>query len=234
MRFGRTLIGVLAGAVLVGGVGVSAFAASGLVSIQVNQQPVSFFFNGLDKTPANGIFDNQGSNVPDAFIYDGTTYVPIRLVGDIFGQPVSWNGSKHAVILGRVENTNPLGAPYNCSQNAYGSMCSTPNQVTMANQPYPNATQLYVNGGATVANFNLDSEYSTFTFTVGLDDSSNNAATTVTILGDGNQLWSNTFNPGDLPKTATISVSGVNQLTVQAGANGGISEVDFVNTNLQP
>jgi len=39
-------------------------------------------------------------NVAEPFIYNGTTYIPIRAVGEAFGKSVSWDGSTSSVYIG--------------------------------------------------------------------------------------------------------------------------------------
>ena len=39
-------------------------------------------------------------NVAEPFIYNGTTYIPIRAVGEAFGKSVSWDGSTSSVYVG--------------------------------------------------------------------------------------------------------------------------------------
>ena len=60
-------VGVVLGGVLFSGVSYAATA----INIAVNFQPLKYFFDGVEKkAPA----DQQG------FIYNGTTYVPLRFV----------------------------------------------------------------------------------------------------------------------------------------------------------
>ncbi len=47
--------------------------------------------------------DANGKEV-DAFIYNGTTYVPIRAISDIYGSDIDWDGESNTVSLfGKVE-----------------------------------------------------------------------------------------------------------------------------------
>lgn len=235
MRWGRIALGLFAGLGLMAGAGVTALAASGMVSITVNQLPVKFFYNGQDETPPNGIFDNQGSKVPDAFIYDGTTYVPVRLVSNLLGVPVQWVGAQHAVAIGK-----PITGSYLVDLKPYRGQVNTPSTGTMAGTTYENVVQFSDGGGYGTPDslpnvyYNLNAGYSKFTFTAGLDDSGADGAT-VTILGDGQQLWAHTFTSGDMPVQASVPVAGVDQLEFQVQDNGGWgTAVDFANATLTP
>jgi len=220
------------GALLLVGVGAGmALASTGVMTIKVNAKPVNFYVNGANETPTGGVFDNQGTKVPDAFIYDGTTYVPVRMVSNLIGQPVQWIGSQYAVAIGK----SLTGASLYSLQPYQSSGVETLVTTTMASTTYNDVVQV-TNSSVTnpLANYNLNATYATFTFTAGLDDNSPDGAT-VTITGDGNSLWTHTFNPGDLPVQASIPVSGVNQLQIQVLDSGSTgTAVDFANAQLQP
>ncbi|MDA8344259.1 MAG: stalk domain-containing protein [Thermaerobacter sp.] len=69
-------------------------------TITVNASPVNYYVNGKLATPPGGQFDNQGVvTVSDSFVFDKTTYVPIRFAAELLRQPVAWNGSQHGVDI---------------------------------------------------------------------------------------------------------------------------------------
>lgn len=41
------------------------------------------------------------------FIYDGTTYLPVRQISNAVGKPVSWDGKTRSVYIGRHESNEP-------------------------------------------------------------------------------------------------------------------------------
>lgn len=243
----RFVIGTVAVLILTAG---AALAATGAITISVNETPVNFSYNGQNRTPAGGVFDNQGSKVPDAFIYDGTTYVPIRLVGNILGLPVTWNSAQHAVILGKASaNAMPFGilGPSSCT---YQSLTCTSNvTVTMAGKTYNSAAQYQIASAfvfppaplITTAGYNLNNDYSRFNFTIGLDSSTWNGVTTqapvtVSIIGNGGQpLWTHVFAPGSAPVTGSVSVSQTPVIGIQMSTVSVASPaVDVVNSTLVP
>jgi hypothetical protein len=101
------LVGAIIGVVLVSGVG---YASSYLTSIEVNVKPINVTYNGEEVISA--VSENEfksGSNlVPASFIYKGTTYVPVRLVGEAVGKNLDWNGNTRTVSItdATVENNN--------------------------------------------------------------------------------------------------------------------------------
>ncbi|TMV46637.1 hypothetical protein FE783_25345 [Paenibacillus mesophilus] len=77
---------------------VSAAQATGVGTqqIEVFFKDLIFKFDGVEKTP------NQGS-----FIYNGTTYVPIRFVSEALGVPVKYNGETSTISIGAAYAAAP-------------------------------------------------------------------------------------------------------------------------------
>ena len=71
-----------------------AFAAT-TRDISVIFRDIQLFVNGQLVTPR----DAQG-NVVEPFIFDGTTYLPVRAVGDALGLDVHWDAATSSVWLG--------------------------------------------------------------------------------------------------------------------------------------
>jgi len=86
-RFRDVLIGVIVGGLLMSGV---VFAAN--QTIQVNFMDLKYFFDGVQKSPPK---EQQG------FVYKGTTYVPLRFVGESLGKQVGWDGKTQSIYIGK-------------------------------------------------------------------------------------------------------------------------------------
>ena len=95
----RLLVFTLAAALFVAAA-VPAYAAMAAKNIDVFTG-VSIFVDGRELHPA----DVKGNEV-EAFIYEGTTYVPLRAVGEALGAEVSWNKETKTVYL----NSEKTGA----------------------------------------------------------------------------------------------------------------------------
>jgi hypothetical protein len=59
----------------------------------------------LNPTDANG-------NPVEVFIYNGTTYMPVRAVSEAIGKAVSWDGATKSVYLGKHDNDTPVAMLY--------------------------------------------------------------------------------------------------------------------------
>ncbi len=78
-------------------------------TITVDETPIRFYVSGVDQTPAGGKFDNQGVVVPDGFIFDQTTYIPIRLAADLLHVAIRWDSSRYAVDIGAPPTSATVG-----------------------------------------------------------------------------------------------------------------------------
>ena len=70
---------------------------TGTETITVAYSGVSIYVNWTKITPtdANG-------NVVEPFIYNGTTYLPVRAVADAFNKSINWDGVNKAITLGHL------------------------------------------------------------------------------------------------------------------------------------
>ena len=92
--------GMLAGFMLFCGIGV--LAAQGGKSIEAFYRDIRVFVDGGEIVPkdANG-------KVVEPFIYNGTTYLPIRAVAEALGKDVAWDGENAIAYLGKKGQNEP-------------------------------------------------------------------------------------------------------------------------------
>ena len=82
-------------AVLLGVLAVGAAAASGIQQILVDLRPdITVEVDGMART----MTDKNGKTVYP-ISYDGTTYLPVRALGEILGQTVEWDSATQTVIM---------------------------------------------------------------------------------------------------------------------------------------
>lgn len=82
-RIQGIIIGVVVTLLLVGG---TAMALTGTQSINVTFRDIKLVVNGELITPKD-----VNGNVVYPFIYNGTTYLPVRAIGTALDLPVDWN-----------------------------------------------------------------------------------------------------------------------------------------------
>ena len=120
-------------------VGGSALAAGKIYkNITVQYDNIKLVIDGVTITPK----DANGSTV-EPFIYNGTTYLPVRAVGNALGKQVSWDGKIKTVYLGDAPNSKKwlmdLCPPYETDYGYYaanGNTTDGTNSFKMAGQSY--------------------------------------------------------------------------------------------------
>ncbi|WP_174818602.1 peptidylprolyl isomerase [Paenibacillus kobensis] len=85
-RLQGLVIGLLVGLLLSA---ATAYAASG--TIVVDFKKITFLFDGVEKKPPGD----------GAFLYKGTTYVPLRFVSESIGKPVNYDAKKATIRVGK-------------------------------------------------------------------------------------------------------------------------------------
>ncbi|UKS28508.1 alginate lyase family protein [Paenibacillus sp. HWE-109] len=91
----QVVVSFLCGSLFFSGIG---FAASS--STDISLKKVRLFVDGVNKSAPNGNYNNQGDKVPESLVYQNTTYVPVRMVGELMGKNVEWDTACRAIIIG--------------------------------------------------------------------------------------------------------------------------------------
>ena len=160
--------GVILGGTLFSGLTYAATTSN----IAVSFDPVKFIINGHDKSTSDGNFNNQGTVVPASFIYEGTTYIPMRMVSNMLGKPVDWDGNTRSIIIGSKKGEG----------SSLTHMSPLKSQGTIQlNKAKVVAGQNYISGFSMSAteedeafiSYVTNDEYKTFTGQIGLDDKLN-------------------------------------------------------------
>ncbi len=91
-RLQGLIAGILIGIILTSGV---SFASQITKTAELVYNNIKIFIDGNEIVPkdANG-------NLVEPFIMDGTTYLPVRAVGNAFGKNVQWDGETQSVYIG--------------------------------------------------------------------------------------------------------------------------------------
>jgi Cu-Zn family superoxide dismutase len=96
--FGKLTTAFLGGAIFFSGI---SYAASSTANLEISLQHLNFFIQGEDKTSAEGKYDNGGVKVPESIVYEGTTYIPLRMAADMLGEPIYWDGLSRGISIGK-------------------------------------------------------------------------------------------------------------------------------------
>ena len=223
------IAGFLAAVTLVGG---GVFAAQRSEMIEVFYDDIEIYVDGQKVDPK----DANGQSV-QPFIYNGTTYLPVRAVGNAIGKEVAWDGVEKVVYLGAKPGEDTLWleqcppyqtrswTKYTLAENKY---------FTMSGKKYSNGYISELNG-TSQALFNLNGKYNSFEFTVGHIDGAPEQNATLNVFIDGTIAYTTTLKYDELARRITIPLNGALQMKIEItdtddyykAAKYGISEGKF-------
>ena len=147
-------------------------------NIRVQYCGIKLMVNGAPVTPK----DANGSTV-EPFIYNGTTYLPVRAVGNALGQDVSWNGNTKTVYIGMNESDTAAKklTPYETSGSLY-VMEQKGNSVVMMGKTYTQGLQVWNDSSAL---YSLDGNYKSVEMDIGHLDGESSHEMSVNFYVDG-------------------------------------------------
>jgi hypothetical protein len=87
--------------------GAAAFAAGQAPITATQDRDISIIFRGEERE----LKDAAGNRVYP-ILYEGTTYVPLRGISQLYGEPVSWDGDARSAIIGTKDGVPNGGDVY--------------------------------------------------------------------------------------------------------------------------
>ena len=213
----------------------ASFMAVGAVGASYLQE-ISAYLNYGISVKYDGeeqrMYDANGQRVYP-ISYNGTTYVPIRAVGNMMGINVAWDGANNAVLLGKtgvVYDFIDTIEPYS-SNDQYGhSNWSAQHYTTSDYRTRKIADTVYdhyiaIGDGPGYGHFyNLEGKYTTLTF-----NTFSESNVTFCVYGDNEEVLAEIKVKADaLPATYKIDVSGVQQLSILSKSNKGADNIFFI------
>ena len=195
------------------------FAASALKTIQV-YTGITLYHDGVKFEPKDA-----GGHKVEPLLYNGTTYLPVRAISNLFGEDINWDGNTWSVYIGDMPGKKTyLGTdlkPY-----SYSLYYSAPTTFSMDGKTCVNGFILGPYGEYAI--WNLDGKYKTLEFDIGhtayvqydkqaliyLDGT---LAKTISAKGEG------------MVKHVSVPLNGALQLKIMMGNGEGIG---FANAQL--
>ncbi len=205
------LIGVLCTSSIV-------WAKNAVETIEVSYDNIRIFMDGEEVQPK----DANGQTV-EPFIYNGTTYLPVRAVGTAVGKEVSWDGVEKVVYLGakpgNVENWLDVCGPYQY-KNGEEYRLTDNKYFTMSGQKYTNGFVLQPGGTSTGSNkaealFNLNGKYKSISFTAGHIDDTGLSNVELNIYLDGIIAYTATLRYDNVAQNITIPLNNALQMKIE-------------------
>lgn len=199
------LLGMMTMLLLVGLV-IPGVAASIQKTITVSSG-VSIFVDGVEMKPT----DVNGNPV-ETFIYNGTTYVPLRAVSQYLGKAVTWDGNTWSVYIGEAPGQKQYLVDILQPYQSIGY--SAPSTINMAGKKYAHGIQLFADRVG-YATYNLDGNYQSLSFDAGVIDGSRNLDVTLNIYLDGSLTFSADLSYKDLPQHFEVPLHGALQMKIE-------------------
>lgn len=167
--------------------------------------------------------DANGQTV-EPFVYNGTTYLPVRAVSNAIGKDVSRDGAEKIVYLGAkpgsTENWLDVCGPYQY-RNGTEYRLSDNKYFTMSGKKYTNGFTLGQWDSNAEALFNLNGKYNTLTFTVGHVDGKDTTDRTLNIYLDGIIAYTKELKYDDVAKKVTVPLNGALQMKIEVAYSKG-------------
>ena len=233
----NTLFKIAAGVLAAITLTLGVIAATNSKTIEVIYHNIKIMIDGAEYVPTD-----VNGNVVEPFIYNGTTYLPVRAVANAFGKDVKWDGKNWTVYLGKEGRMEPDNRLDKLQYMDYREG-DRDNWLSLVTSIQDYNGKLYTNGllfciygedildeGAqTAIDYPLNGQYEDLTGKIVLPKSfeiptetNNECRTTqseVIILGDGQELYHAKGLTASMPFDFKIDVQGVTKLTIQINAD---------------
>lgn len=187
-------------------------ASSRIANIKVVYDNIKIVVDGKE---VNFGLDSEGKKI-EPFIYNGTTYLPVRAVGEAIGKDVSWDQSSKTVFLGSAAVNNNF-TQVNTEEK---DLVNTLNAFNETRRVYVYKSgknkgielQLYDNTETNI-NYNLEGKYTNISCLVGVEEASKKG--TLKFIGDGRTLAEYPIESDKMADNVNVDVSGVKNLMIQ-------------------
>lgn len=227
---------------------VSALTAAGAYAA-ANTKEIKAYLNydlkiKYDMQEQN-LFDAEGNRVYP-ISYNGTTYLPVRAIGNLFDVNVDWDGDTYSVLLGKtgelVDFIESFGPSYKFNMNGifyYGHYKSanagSHSKATIGSNEYTGYIKMKISDFSedkVLASYDLGGKYTTLQFDI-ISDSKNDDS--ISIVGDNDVVIKKIdMKNGDVLKTVTVDVTDMSQIKFTSNKDTAKSHyVYIVNATIQ-
>lgn len=197
---------------------VPGFAASALKAIQV-YTGITLYYDGVKFEPKDA-----GGHKVEPLLYNGTTYLPVRAISNLFGEDINWDGNTWSVYIGDMPGKKTyLGTdlePY----DRWGY--DAPTTFSMDGKTYVNGFTF--GWYESYAIWNLDGKYKTLEFDIGHTANFQYDKQALIYL-DGTLVKTISVKGEEMVKHVSVPLNGALQLKMMAPCPGNIG---FANAQL--
>lgn len=188
--------------------------AAGLVDKTINvSSGLNIVVNGENFIPR----DVQGKEL-ETFVYNGSTYIPLRAVSQALGYPVDYDPATLTayvgVIPGQAVNIESICPNYDRSYAYTTNTKEHPDSIRVAGDMYVDATCFGGSDGAYTL-YNLHAKYNKFNFKFGHIDESGTTDATLRIYLDDKLVVEHEMKAQALPYEDSIDLTGCLQMKIE-------------------
>lgn len=184
----------------------------------------------LNPTDVNG-------NPVEVFIYNGTTYLPVRSVAEAVGKPVLWDGKTRSVYLGKHDTDEPAVMLHELDYFDRSSEFRTYRDVkdNLGNSYDYGFTSSNILSGNDWQTYNIDGKYTKMKgkYILNYKYRDTPHKERFKVYGDGKLIYNSSVMTGGVhPIDFEIDLRGVLELKIEISDVIGSSRTYFVNTGL--
>jgi hypothetical protein len=237
----RFISGFVLGSLIFGVAGVYAGTGGNVIKVFYSIKDIKI--NKVSKMPKD--------NNDKPFVYNGSTYVPLRFVAESLGQPVKWDGKNQTVLIGETEKPTDIypgrdvkhmkaqGGYFSRFNYQYDSKDKIEDNV--GNQ-YSNYITFefprYDNGSDSRwvdLQFPLNSQIKRLKGKVGLTGKYRETYANISfkVLADDQEVYTATFKPGDFPKELNIDLTNAMKVEFKVSADKEFSELGLFDVHFE-
>jgi len=177
---------------------------------------------------------DANGNTVEAFVYNGTTYLPARAISNAVNTPIEWDGTTQSVFIGKHAGNATylvdICRPYQVS-NGYSAYYAAPNTMTMAGEKYTKGFSMYTMYSG-YAYFNLNGAYDTLEFDFGHIDGSDMQNSTCYIYLDGKLADTIHLESGSLVQHHVVKLNGALQMRITWNSTVGYPQSSYGFANI--
>jgi len=194
-------------------------AVMGMLAVPMSPAMAALAQKYIQVSPGVNIYVDDRPLATEGFIYDGTTYLPVRAVSEAVGKAVSWDGRTSSVYIGQHSSNEPIAALTDLDYfNMEGGLSIKNGQSAKDNlgRTYNYGyICIYRNG---FIEYKLNGEISrlTGTYFVPYKEHSTGQKGTLKIWGDGKLLYTSPEMTGGIePVEVDVDLTGVLTLKIE-------------------
>lgn len=178
---------------------------------------IRIIVRGKEVTPKDG-----NGNIVEPFVYEGTTYLPVRAISNALGEDVDWDGDTNTVYIGGkvakedvpMDTLKPLEGKCEFTTDALYNNAYEHRGEKLITQ---NVMKRFPKYGYSRATFVLNGEYKELNGFLIVPDMYPNYETTITFtnVDTGEIIEKFTTKHGEKPLKVTVDVLGIDRLKIE-------------------